>query len=224
MARLILIYGQPGSGKSFSLKNLPADKTVIIDADRKGSLPWRGFKKDFSAERKNFHPVDSLDVINASIKKIAQSKEYAAIKNLVIDGISNALTNEVFFYEDNNKTTNKFEKWEQVAKKFARIITTAKKLRGDLNIIFIGHVEVADSYAPGDVDKFFTPGQMLKKTFKTESHFEYVFYSKTDGENFFFETYPMNSTARSPHECFEKFIPNDLNAAIEMIEKYEEGE
>ena len=224
MARIILIYGQPGSGKSFSLRNLPPDKTIIIDADYKGELPWRGYEKDYSPAKKNFFSIDSPDKISAALEKIATNDAYKHIRNIIVDGISNALSNEIFFYEDRNKTANKFEKWEQIAKKFARLITCAKRLRKDLTIVFIGHVETADVYSAGDVDKFFVPGQMIKKYFKPESHFLYVFYSKTDGKTYFFETQSANSTARSTYECFDKNIPNDLNAALTRIDEYNRGE
>ncbi|MBR2519061.1 MAG: hypothetical protein IKE46_04660, partial [Selenomonadaceae bacterium] len=33
MARVILVYGQPASGKTFALRNLDPETTCIIDAD-----------------------------------------------------------------------------------------------------------------------------------------------------------------------------------------------
>ena len=49
MARPILVYGHPASGKSFALKTLNPDNTIILDVDCKGALPWRGFKKVYNA-------------------------------------------------------------------------------------------------------------------------------------------------------------------------------
>lgn len=223
MSRCILIYGQPAAGKSFSLRNLDASATVIIDADLKGALPWRGSRTQYSKDKRNFFSVNSLDTIYKTVKTIGESAEWANVTTLIIDGFNNAMMSEVLFYDDKNAPKNKFEKYDEVAKKTVRIIDTAQKLRDDLTIVFTAHVETADPYVAGDVDKVFTPGKYLKDKIKVESKFNYVFYAKTEENEFFFETAPFKSTARSPHECFPSRIPNDIKSAIETITKYEEG-
>ena len=222
MARTILIYGQPASGKTFSLRNLDPASTVIIDADKKGALPWRGYAKDYSFEKKNFFPVSSLLKLDDTLRKIGKP-ENDYVKTIVVDGFNNALTTEVLFYDDVNNTNNKFEKYEQLSKRVVKLIDTAQNLRNDLTVVFTAHVETADPYVPSDVDKIFTPGRQLKEKIKLESKFLYVFYSKNEDDDFFFETLPNKSTARTPHECFEKRIPNDLAAVIDIIKNYEEG-
>lgn len=222
MSRAILIYGQPASGKTFSLRNLDPASTVIIDADKKGALPWRGYAKDYSVEKKNFFRTASLVKLNDTLLKIGKP-ENDYIKTVVVDGFNNAMTSEVLFYDDVNNTANKFEKYEQLAKRVVKLIDTAQNLRNDLTVVFTAHVETADPYVATDVDKIFTPGKMLKEKIKLESKFLYVFYSKNEDDEFFFETSPNKSTARTPHECFEKRIPNDLAAAIDIIKNYEEG-
>ena len=222
MARTILIYGQPASGKTFSLRNLDPASTVIIDADKKGALPWRGYAKDYSFEKKNFFPVSSLLKLDDTLRKIGKP-ENDYVKTIVVDGFNNAMTTEVLFYDDVNNTNNKFEKYEQLSKRVVKLIDTAQNLRNDLTVVFTAHVETADPYVPSDVDKIFTPGRQLKEKIKLESKFLYVFYSKNEDDDFFFETLPNKSTARTPHECFEKRIPNDLAAVIDIIKNYEEG-
>ena len=224
MARIILIYGQPASGKSFSLRNLDPKSTVIIDADKKGALPWRGYAKDYSADNKNFFGVSSLEKILGVLRNIGNKKDNDYIKTIVVDGFNNAMTQEVLFYDEVNGTNNKFEKYEVFAKRVVKIIDTAQSLRDDLTVIFTAHVETADPYVATDVDKIFTPGKMLKEKIKLESKFLYVFYAKVEEDQFIFETAPNKSTARTPHECFDKKIPNDIAAAIATIEKYEKGE
>lgn len=223
MSRCILIYGQPAAGKSFSLRSLDPSTTVIIDADLKGALPWRGSRQQYSKENRNFFSVSSLDKIYNTVRTVGESKDWANIRTLVIDGFNNAMMSEVLFYDETNSTKNKFEKYDEVARKTVRIIDAAQKMRDDLTVVFTAHVETADPYVTGDVDKVFTPGKYLKDKIKVESKFNYVFYAKTEEEEFFFETAPFKSTARSPHECFSSRIPNDIKAAIETIIKYEEG-
>lgn len=226
MARCILIYGQPASGKSFSMRNLDPASTVIIDADKKGALPWRGWRKKYSKENKNFFKINSLDTITDTMKKIGRKSENAYIKAFVVDGLNNAMIDEKVYYNERNNTRNGFEKYEAIRDKVYKLIDTAQDLRDDLTVIITAHVATADPYVENDVDKIFTPGKALEKEIKVESKFVYVFYAKSkameNGEmEFYFETAPIRSTARSPEGCFNVKISNDIDAAIKIIEIYE---
>lgn len=225
MARPILVYGQPAAGKSFAFKTLNPDTTIIIDADNKGALPWRGFKKSYNAERKNFFSIDTLDKIFNSIKKIATDDAYKHITVIAVDGLNNALVNEQIFYDEWHNPKNTFEKFAELAKKTKRIIKLAQNMRDDLTIIFTAHVKTADPYVTGDVDHLLTPGKQLEEKFRIEGSFLYVFYAKIDADgNHYFETVPNNSTARTPEDCFPPQVPNDFKLILDTIEQYENGD
>ena len=53
MSKVIAIAGESGSGKTTSLRNLDPASTYIFDADKKG-LSWRGWKKQYNSENKNY--------------------------------------------------------------------------------------------------------------------------------------------------------------------------
>ena len=225
MARPILVYGQPAAGKSFALKSLNPDTTIILDVDCKGALPWRGFKKHYNREKKNFFSIDTLTQITDAVKKFSSADAYKHISVIAIDGFNNALANEQAFYDDWHNPKNPYEKYAELAKKTKRIIKLAQNMRPDLTVIFTAHVECADSYTPGDVDHLLTPGKQLKDKFRIEGSFLYVFYAKIDKDgNHFFETVPNNSTARSPQDCFPPTIPNDFQLIIDTINAYESGD
>lgn len=225
MARPILVYGQPAAGKSFAFKTLNPDTTIIIDADNKGALPWRGFKKSYNAERKNFVSLDTLDKIFNSIKKIATDDSYKHVTVVAVDGFNNALINEQTFYDEWHSPKNAFEKFTELAKKTKRIIKLAQNMRDDLTIIFTAHVKTADPYVTGDVDHLLTPGKQLEEKFRIEGSFLYVFYAKIDADgNHYFETVPNNSTARTPEDCFPPTVPNDFKLILDTIEQYENGD
>lgn len=224
MSRCILVYGQPASGKTFSLRNLNPETTMIIDADMKGMLAWKGSRKQYNTERGNFYKADSLDKILRTIRSVGSGENWKKINTLVVDGFNNAMMLEILNYDDVNKTSNKFEKYAEVAKKVVQIISTAQNLRDDLTVVFTAHVDPADPYVTNDVDKVFTPGKMLKDKIKLESKFVYVFYAKYEDDKFFFETQPRKSTARTPHECLPEKVDNDIAEIIKMIEAYEESE
>lgn len=225
MARPILVYGHPASGKSFAFKSLNPDKTVILDVDNKGALPWRGFKQHYSTEKKNFFRVPTLDKIIEAINVINKNDIYKNITVLGIDGLNAALAREQAFYDDWHQSKNPYEKYAELAKKTLRIMNLAQNMRDDLTVIFTAHVECADSFTPSDVDHLLTPGKQLKEKFRIEGNFLYIFYAKIDADgNHFFETAPVNSTARAPEDCFPPTIPNDFQLILDTIEQYENSE
>ena len=219
MSRAILIYGQPASGKSYSMRNLNPKTTLIIDADKKNGLPWRGWKKNFCKDNRNYVADNKPTTILSTFQAVSSNEKYKQIKTIVIDGLNTTMNSSQLLNE-----TKGYEKWTQIATDIYRICDMAKSLRDDLTIIITAHVELADPNQDNSVDHVKTPGNLLGKI-NIESLFQYVFYAKRneDGEHFF-ETQPVHSTARSPEGCFETIIPNDLNEVINTINKYELGE
>lgn len=226
MGRPILIYGHPAAGKSYAFKSLNPDTTIIIDADGKSGLPWRGWKKLYSAEKKNFVTVLTLDKIYSALKSICENEKYNHIQTIVVDGLNSALAREEAFYNEWNKSKNGFERYEAISQKTLKLIYLAQTTRDDsLNVVFVGHVKVADPYSPTDVDRLLTPGKTLEGKYRIEGQFNFVFYAKVgDDGSHYFETQPIHSTAKSPEGCFPPQIPNDFQAIIDTINKYENGD
>ncbi|MBR1645216.1 MAG: AAA family ATPase [Selenomonadaceae bacterium] len=225
MARLILVYGQPAAGKTYALKTLNPDETVIIDGDRKGALCWLGWKKLYNVDRKNFFAASSLDKTIKLVEHVANNDDFKHVKNIVVDGLNNIMSIEdTAFFFGKRPYKNKLDLYEAISQKTIWLIETCKGYRSDLNIIFNAHVKTADPYATGEVDHLFTPGKALENKKKIEGAFNYAFYAKADREgNHFFETAPINSTARTPEGCFPPTIPNDMQFIINTIDKYDEG-
>ena len=51
MAKVIGCMGESGSGKTTAMRNLPPDKTLYCDCDKKG-LNWKGWRKQYSVANK----------------------------------------------------------------------------------------------------------------------------------------------------------------------------
>ena len=122
MARVILVYGQPASGKTYALRNLDPSSTVIIDADTKGALPWRGWKKNYSSANKNFYKLDDLGKIVNWIEKIGDPSKESKIRTLVIDGLNSAMSFAQYFNPDPS-----FNGWRVLGQTILTLIRTAKK-------------------------------------------------------------------------------------------------
>lgn len=218
MARVILVYGQPASGKTYSLRNLDPASTIIIDADTKGALPWRGWKKNFSVANKNFYAIDDIPTITDWIQKIGDPSKNSKCRTLVIDGLNSAMSFGKYFNPDRS-----FQGWAELGKSILSLVRAAKRARDDMDIIITAHVEVADPNAPTSIDHIKTPGKMVSDV-NIESLLLYVFYAKVVDGDYFFETQGNRSSARSPEGCFPPTVPNDIKAVIDTINIYDQGE
>ena len=85
MSRVVCIMGESGAGKTTSLRNLDYKTTFIIDADRKG-LSWKGWKKKYNTENKNYVQTSNVGAIENVISRI--DTDFKNIKVLVIDTIN----------------------------------------------------------------------------------------------------------------------------------------
>ena len=85
MANIIGIMGESGSGKTTSMRNLDPSTTYYIDCDKKG-LSWRGWKKQYNSEAKNYDCTDQ----QANVLKIMQgiNNDRPHIKTIVIDTLN----------------------------------------------------------------------------------------------------------------------------------------
>lgn len=222
MSRTILIYGQSGSGKTTSCRTLDPASTFFIDCDGKG-LSWRGWKKQYNSANKNYIATDIVDPdkrlsVSNILSLISNNEQYKNIKTAIVDGISTLMIKEEF----RRRKERGYDKYQDMAAYIYETVDFANKLRDDLTVVFIGHVDVDRDYNGSEVfAQVKTAGQKLKKIV-LESLFTTVLYCKSDGANFIFETVSNNSTAKSPMGALPATVENDLNAVINLLISYEE--
>lgn len=222
MSRTILIYGQSGSGKTTSCRNLDPKTTFYIDCDGKG-LSWRGWRKQYNEANDNYLATDIIKAdsdraVGAKMIAINKSDKYSHIKTIVIDGISTLMIKEEF----RRRKEKGYDKYQDLAAYIYGIADLGNKLRDNLTVVFIGHVDIErDQYGSEVFSQVKTSGQKLKKIV-LESLFTTVLYCKNDGANFVFETVSNNSTAKSPIGALPAVVENDINAIINLLKAYEE--
>jgi hypothetical protein len=105
------------------------------------------------------------------------------------------------------------------------IATEASKLRDDMNVIVLFHVQVERNEVTGQAfTRILTNGKMLNKV-GLEKYFTTVLLSKrNENGEYVFETRANNSTAKTPIGLFEEDeIPNDMQMILTKIREYEEG-
>jgi hypothetical protein len=185
----VLIMGESGSGKTFSLRNFKPDEVGIFSVE-KGRLPFKG---DFKVKKR------------ATYKDIAGIFKDPKLKRYVIDDAQYLLVNELF---DRAKEVG-YQKYTDMAVSFRNLIHGINYSLPDDVIVYILHHTETDSNT-GKV-KAKTVGKMIDQYLTLEGCFDIVLLAETDGkEHYFITQSDGNTTAKSPYGMFPEKIDNDL--------------
>lgn len=206
--------GESGSGKTTSCRNLDPATTYYIDADRKG-LSWRGWKKQYNTQNKNYLCCDDPHTIKAYLSAI--SEKCPKIRTVIIDTIGSMMVAD----EMRRSKEKGYDKWLDLATCVWDIVDSAYPMRDDLTVIFMAHTQTERDDSGFIFTRIKTSGKKLDKIV-LESKFTTVLYAKCINGEYVFETHSNNSTAKSPMGLFESdTIPNDITAVIRALEEYE---
>jgi len=210
MAKMILVMGEPASGKTVSLRNIPKNELYYIDCDKKG-LNYKGWKNDFNEENKNYFKTNDGELIAKCMQGISEKRE--DIHYIVIDTI-----NSIMIADEMRRSKDKnFDKWIDLASCIFNLINIVPDLRDDITVIFIGHTQTDDE----GFTRLLTNGKKLNKI-GLEKYFDTVLIAKNNDGKYVFETKSPNSTARTPMGSYddEQYIDNDLYEVIKVLKEY----
>lgn len=210
MAKMLLVMGEPASGKTVSLRNIPKNELYYIDCDKKG-LNYKGWKNDFNEEKKNYFRSNDGEMIIKCMQGISEKRE--DIKYIAIDTI-----NSIMIADEMRRSKDKnFDKWVDLASCIFNLINIVPDLRDDLTVIFIGHTQTDDE----GFTRLLTNGKKLNKI-GLEKYFDTVLIAKNNDGKYVFETTSPNSTARVPMGSYEneQYIENDLYEIIKELREY----
>ena len=195
----VLIIGESGSGKSYSIKGLPTADTGIFSVE-KGRLP---FKADFKIKTR------------ASYRDINSIFKDPKMKRYVIDDSQFLMVNAMF---DRAKETG-YGKYTDFALDFRNLVHNVNYLLPDDVIVYFLHHTETDPNT-GKV-KAKTVGKMIDQYLTLEGCFDIVLLAETDGKEHYFVTQSDgNTTAKSPFGMFPAKIDNDLAAVDKAIREY----
>ena len=212
MAKLIGIYGEPATGKSTSLRNLPPSETLYIDADMKG-LNWKGWKKEYNGDNKNYLKTNFPQL---AIKYL-QLAEKGTYKYVVIDTVNNLMVSD----EMRRCKEKGYDKWMDLAACIWELVDLPGSLRDDLTVILLFHSQTDYTEDGYRFTKIKTNGRKTEKN-NIDSKFNWLLRTvKQDDGKYYFETTAHNSTTRTPLDAFqEDYIPNDIMKVLEVMEEY----
>ena len=196
----VLILGESGSGKSYSIKNMDAD-SVGIFAVEKGLLPFKN--KGFKVAK------------NATYSMIMGALQKPQLKRYVIDDSQYLMVNEFF---DRAKDTG-YQKYTDIGLHFRNLVHHINQnLADDVIVYFLHHTELDSN--TGKV-KAKTVGKMLDNYLTLEGCFNIVLQAVAEGKDHYFITQSDGSnTAKSPEEMFNVKIANDLAYVDKTIREY----
>ena len=212
MAKLIGIYGEPATGKSTSLRNLPPEETLYIDADMKG-LNWKGWKKEYNGDNKNYLKTN-YPQLAIKYLRLAEKGTY---RYVVIDTVNNLMVSD----EMRRCKEKGYDKWMDLAACIWGLVDLPGRLRDDLTIILLFHSQTEYTDDGYQFTRIKTNGRKTEKN-NIDSKFNWLLRTvKQDDGQYCFETTAHNSTSRTPLDAFEdEYIPNDIMKVIEVMEEY----
>ena len=196
----VLVLGESGSGKTFSIKNFDTEEVGIF-AVEKSRL---SFRKEFKVAK------------NATYETIMSCfKSGTKLKKYVIDDSQYLLVNEMF---DKAKDAG-YGKFTDIAVHFRNLIHYINhQLPDDVIVYFLHHSETDSN--TGKI-KAKTVGKMLDNQLTVEGCFSIVLLASAEGTKHYFITQSDGyTTAKSPEGMFELRIPNDLKAVDDAIREY----
>jgi hypothetical protein len=219
MANLIAIVGEPGTGKSYSLRSLDPEETVIISVAGK-PLPIRGWKKKYLPKKNYFETSNHIDVI----KILKNRAEQDWVKNIVIDDARYLMS----FKFMELKHLSGYDKFNDIGDAGFGPVNVARKLPGDKNIIFAYHPTTPEKY--DEKIRIHTSGKLVDNHIQLDGMFTIELFTNVrmdDNDNVHYEFLTndgVRTCAKSPPGMFEdQLIPNDMKFVLEKVHEYYEG-
>ena len=200
MGIAVLVLGESGSGKTYSLKHMDPEKVGVFSV-RKGTLPF--------PEGKSFKIAKK-----ASYEVIYKVLKNPTMKTYVVDDSQYLMVNE-FFRKANDSG---YAKYTSIGKNFSDLLEyIAYQVPDDVVVYFLHHTQITSD---GRI-KAKTVGQMLDNYLTLEGCVDVVLLAQTDGQTHYFMTQSDGSnTAKSPEGLFDLKIPNDLDFVNKRIREY----
>lgn len=203
--KLVYIMGKSGTGKSRSMKNIPANQFGLINIEGK-DLP---FGKDAPAFRVERVVCDKSSDIVDKIKEFAN--KYSIV---VVDDFQTVMTNEFM----RRSAEIGYQKWTDIGKHVWEIAEAVKEIPDDCILYVLCHTE-ENEYGG---EKIKTLGKLLDQNVVLESKSTIVLKTGVeDGKYFFCTQNNGKDTVKSPEGMFPSYaVQNDLKYVDDAIRNY----
>lgn len=201
MANLIFVLGEPGTGKSSSLRNLTKDEV--------GYITTIGKAFPFKTEIK---PVVARTIPEVTKMVLASKKPI-----IVVDDVNYLFTQQVF---GRSGEKDQFKVFRDIGNDFFSLINAIITKDTDQNVYLFGHIEVNEK----NLVQLKTAGRTIRDNIVPEGMSNIVLEAVNDLGEFLFKVKSNGFGVKSPIEMFEgETIENDLKKVNDSINKYYGG-
>jgi len=218
MAAVIGVMGESGSGKTTAMRNLPPEETFYFDCDKKG-LNWKGWKSQYSVDKKNYYKSDSFTIVSGIMRKINEQEQFKRIKYVVIDTLNGLMVAEemrILAMQSGDKRSA----WSDLAQNGWSIINQALDMREDLTVIILCHSETISDDNGIIRTRIKTNGRKLEKLVLESKMTTVIWAVRQDGKYKFILS-ADGSTCKVPLGAFqEDESDNDIMLVIKALEEY----
>lgn len=224
MSNLVLVMGESGSGKSTSIKTLDPKETVIFNILGK-RLPFKGSAASYNEANQNLFKIDDWETLIGFLDGVNQDAPH--VKNVVIDDAIYIMRTEFF----NRSKERGFDKYNELADHFRKVIAKCSSLRDDLNIFMLLHTETVETEGTIIGYKSSSVGKLLDKMYRPEENTAITLFAQPRFDDkgkatYGFYTHKMRVNgvelpSKTPEGMFEEdFIPNDLGLVVKTMKEY----
>jgi hypothetical protein len=200
------------------MRNLPPEQTFYCDCDRKG-LNWRGWKKQYSEEKKNYWKTDKFSTVAGLMRKVDSEPQFQHIKYFVIDTINGMMVAEemqILAMTSGDKRSA----WTDLAQNGWSLVNLALSLRDDLTVIILAHSETISDDNGIIRTRIKTNGRKLEKLVLESKMTTVVWAVRQDGKYKFILS-ADGSTCKVPLGAFEADeCDNDIMIVIKALEEF----
>ena len=213
MEHLIGIMGEAGSGKSTSLRNLNPQETFYCDCDGKG-LNWKGWKEQYSEEKKNYIRSSFPQVIIRCLRGI--SEKAPNIHYFVVDTVNNLMVSD----EMRRCKEKSYDKWMDLASNIWELVDLPSTFRDNLTVILLFHTQTELTESGYEFTRIKTNGRKTEKN-NIDSKFNWLLRAVKQGDQYLLSTTSHFDTSRTPFEAFkDEYIPNDITKVLEVMKEF----
>lgn len=207
MAIGIIIMGDSGTGKTYSIKNFGEDEVKVISME-KTNLPFR--KRLENVRVKIDAEAAGLENSDAIIEQIENTSK----PNIVLDDLQN-LMGAVMMHRINERG---FDKFGDIQRPFFEVLHAIPDQDDNKLIFMTMHTDKDDD---GHIQAK-TIGKALTKYTIPEGHFDIVLRTVVQDGKYYFKTQSDGKdTCKSPEGMFPSLlIPNDMKYVADKVRSY----
>ena len=218
MAKVIGVMGESGAGKTTAMRNLPPKQTFYMDCDKKG-MNWKGWRKQYSVENKNYFSSDKFSTVLQMMDKIDTGENFRHIKYMVIDTLNGMMVaNEMEILKKRGSDSRSM--WNDLAQNGWEVVNKALAMRPDLTVIILCHCETVSDDNGIVKTRIKTNGRKLEKLVLESKMTTVVWAVRKEGKYRFILS-ADNCTAKVPMGAFEEDeCDNDIMIVLKALEDY----